>query len=216
MNFLIESIEKSFKKKEMLRNLSYKNIENLSKTKIRNIGKHYDKDEWYDFKKSVFISWMKKRTNFDGKDKILSKRILRKLELNKDHSIELLLFSLERREFTKRRSFKEIEPPFSYLDDYSNKSAVFVYKNTRLFDDNKSWSKLICDSDLYVFIDEILWWNDKNKEFDFKIKLSDINLIDKYDYGVNLKTQKNNYLIRYIDLDVIFISLKKTLHKFKK
>jgi hypothetical protein len=62
--------------------------------------------------------------NFNTKLQVKVKKFLKKLNISSDKEIEELMFSLERREFTTRRAFKQIEIPFSNVKGYENKHAI--------------------------------------------------------------------------------------------
>lgn len=213
MSLIINFFNKQIEKKELAELLSISNLPELKKSEIRHRGKNVQNEVWYEHKKKTLISWINSKDEFEHKHQNKVKKYIKKLELQIDDELEKLLLSLERREFTTRRAFKIIEIPFENEDVFRGKKALLVYKNTKLYDNNSAFMKLIIHADLYMFEDKIVWFNPETKKVELDLELSFFNKINIYDYGLQIIIGTRKYVLRYKDNYIIKISLERLLKK---
>lgn len=213
MGIITDFIDNRIERKELSEMLNTSNIHVLKKKEIRIMGRDVSPVKWDEHKKRILISWMKSKDNFEHKHQNKAKKFLKILELERDEQIDKLLLSLERREFTTRRAFKIIEAPFDKEGRYKGKNALLVYKSVKLYDNSKSFMRLITNSDLYIFKDKIVWYDQKQKKIIAEFNNSLISDIVLFDYGLEALIDGKKMIIRYKDNHIIRISLDRILEK---
>ena len=215
MGMFKDFFDKKLKEREMQERLNAFNLTSIKKSEIKKLDLNYKNNLklWNDHKRKVIKQWIKMQDNFNTKLQEEVKKFLKKLYIDTDKEIEELMFSLERREFTNRRAFKQIEVPFSFIEGYDNKYALWFFRNVKLYDNTQRWMKEITDKDLYLFRDELVWWDKETRTISYVIKASDISKMEKVDYGVQLNIKGIKLILRYVDNEVLFIALKRTYKK---
>ena len=201
--------------------LNIENIESLSYANINLIGKTYKEKDFNHLKKKIFLSWF-----YNNSENTLSfskriKKLLKKLDIDLSEKEKEIIFNIEPREFTERRSMKTIEVPYShslYMDNIRlEKNIFFFYSDLRLYVKNNILLELKHKSDIYFSSKEIVLYDKTKKEIKNFFLYKDIKevILKKYTVKINLINGEKIYL-RHKDNELIFISLKRSSSNIKK
>lgn len=196
------------------KNLTYKNINNLTQKQIDHIGRLYNRDLFSHYKKTVFFRWFYENLEDTSSFSKKAKKLIKKLNIKlADHEMEKIN-NIEPREFTKHRALKKIEVPYKINLKYPNldEEAYFFYKNIRLYEFNRIFFKQKHRGEIYITKNELVFYDRVENEIIDSIKYTLIKEIKLKSYGIEIK--KNNsdsFFVRYKDNELIYISIMRVL-----
>jgi hypothetical protein len=71
----------------------------------------------------------------------------------------------------------------------------------------------IVKSDLYLLRDEMVFYDKDERKIVISLKSNKIKYLNKHNYGLEVDMGKENYILRYLDNEVLFIALKRIYKK---
>jgi hypothetical protein len=87
---------------------------------------------------------------------------------------------------------------------------LWYFKHLTLFTYHKNtWMNELISDDLYVLKDELVWYSRKDKKIVYKLKLKNLEKIERLDFGTKLVINKKEYLLRYIDNELLYIAFSR-------
>ncbi len=150
-----------------------KNIEIISKDKIKYISRSYDNELFEHYKKQLFFKWLfiNSQNTISFFDKV--RKIIKKLEIElNDYESEKLLGIIPR-EFTSNRKLKTLEVPYKSISSSSmflQPYAYFFYKKVKVYQKSIFLFKKLFEGEIYMTSREIVFYDRKNNQIQKIIK----------------------------------------------